>query len=155
MTEMPNLAFRRKHDFYYIVLLFYVLFGGVYLLITGTITDRTVRFGFKDPVVYIIGVFIIHAVGMLLLSIIRNERLILHPQKIVFKTRFRERAIYLAHITKILLKRERRKFNDGTFAVVKLKMTNRRRWVRIRVANYERESELYQEFKALKDELKK
>ena len=146
---------KRKNDLYYIALLMYLVFGVVYILITGTITSETVEFGFRDPVVYIIGLFVLYTLVMLLYNIIRDQRIILAAQRIVFKTRFQERSIYHDHITRIDLKRERKKLNGGSFAIVRLRIANRRRWIRIRVANYERERDLYNEFKRLKLELKK
>jgi hypothetical protein len=146
---------KKKNDVYYISLLMYLAFGVVYVLVTGTITNDSVEFGFRDPVVYIIGLFVLYTLTALLVNVVRDRRIILMPQRIVFRTRFRERSIYYDHITRIVLKRERRKLNGGTFAVVRLRIAGRRRWIRIRVANYERERDLYQEFKQLKHELKK
>lgn len=153
--ETQERVHKRKNDLYYIALLMYAVFGIAYVLVTGTITTETVAFGFRDPVVYIIGLFVLYTLLMLVYNIVRDQRIVLTPQRIVFKTRFKERSIYHDHITRIVLKRERKKLNGGTFAVVRLRISGRRRWIRIRVANYERERELYQEFKRLKHELKK
>jgi hypothetical protein len=153
--ETPELVHKRKNDLYYIALLMYVAFGTVYVLITGTITNDTVEFGFRDPVVYIIGLFVVYTLAMLLYNLVRDQRIVLTSQRIVFRTRFKERSIFHDHILRIVLKRERRKLYGGTLAVVRLRIPGRRRWIRIRVANYERERELYQAFKQLKHELKK
>ena len=153
--EMPERVHKRKNDLYYVALLMYIAFGAAYVLVTGTFTDDTVQFGFRDPVVYIIGLFILYTLVMLAANLIRNRRVVLTSQRIIFKSRFQERSVYHDHVTRIVLKRERRKMNGGTFAVIKLRVAGRRRWIRIRVANYERERELYQEFKKLKHDLKK
>ncbi len=155
MKEQQDRVFARKHDFYYSTLLIYVVFAVAYILVTGTVTDEYVQFGFRDPVVYIIGIFILHAVVMLIVSIVRNQRLVLGGDRLAFKSRFKHRDLLHDDIRRITLKRERKKFNDGTYAVVVLRMEGRRRPIRIRVANYEREKELYQLFKALKHDLKK
>ena len=148
-------VFRKKNDLYYITLLAYVVFGVVYIALTGNVTTETVEFGLRDPVVYIIVAFLLISLIALLVSIARNMRLVLTPTRLIFRTRFRERVIEHAEITKVVVKRERARFNDGTFSVVKLRISTRMRWVRIRMANYEREKELYAEFKALKHLLKK
>ncbi|MCB2206290.1 DUF4383 domain-containing protein [bacterium] len=148
-------VFKRRHDFYYITLLVYVAFLAMYIVITGTITDNTLKFGFHDPVVYIIGIFILHALVMLLVGVVRNRSLVLTDDAMIFRSRFRERSIPLEDIERITLKRDRRKPNDGSFAVLKLHVAERRRVVRIRVANYEHEKELYQMLKKLKSEQKK
>jgi hypothetical protein len=153
--SQSEIIHRRKHDLYYISVLMAVTFGTIYILMTGTISDARVAFAVRDPVVYLICGFILYACIMLVVNIVRNQRVVLAPQRVIFRTRFRERSIFHDHITRIVLGRERAKLNGGTFAVVKIRTAQRRRWVRIRVANYERERELYQEFKALKQELKK
>lgn len=73
--ETVNRVFKRKHDFYYLTLLVYVAFFVLYIFITGTVTDDTVQFGFRDPVVYIIAAFIVYALVMLVISMVRNQRL--------------------------------------------------------------------------------
>jgi hypothetical protein len=153
--SMHEQVFKRRHDFYYITLLVYVAFLALYILVTGTIDDGSVKFGFKDPVVYIVGIFILHALVMLLVGIVRNRRLVLTTDAMIFRSRFRERRIPYDDVERITLKRDRRKPNDGSFAVLKLKVAGRRRVVRVRVANYEHEKELYQMLKKLKSEYKK
>jgi preprotein translocase subunit SecG len=48
-----------------ITLLVYVAFFALYIFITGTLTDDTVQFGFRDPVAYIIAAFLLYALVML------------------------------------------------------------------------------------------
>ncbi len=50
-------SFKRRNDLYYITLLVYVAFAVLYIVVTGTITSESVKFGLKDPVVYIIAAF--------------------------------------------------------------------------------------------------
>ena len=154
MNEQEK-SFRRKNDFYYITLVVYVVFAIAYIGLTGTVSEGTVQFGLHDPVVYIIVAFLLINIVALIVNATRNMRIVLTPTRIIFRTRFRERVIEHADITTVVVKRERARFNDGTFAVVKLRVPGRLRWVRIRMANYEREKELYAEFKALKLALKK
>jgi hypothetical protein len=153
--EQLEIVHKRKHDLYYIYILTYIGFGVIYILLTGTISENTVEFVFRDPVVYILGLFLVYTLAMLIANVIRNRQIVLAPQRIVFRTRFQERSIFHDHILRIVLKHERKKLNGGTFAVVRIRTTQRRRWIRIRVSNYERERDLYQEFKKLKHELKK
>lgn len=157
--SMQEQVFKRRNDTYYITLLVYVAFLALYILVTGTIEDNTVKFGFKDPVVYIVGIFILHALAMLLTSMVRNRRLVITEDSLIFRSRFRERRVPYSDIERITLKRDRRKPNDGSFAVLKVHVADqrrgvRRRAVRVRVANYEHEKELYQVLKKLQSDLK-
>ncbi len=141
--EQVNRVFKRKHDVYYLTLLVYVAFFVLYIIVTGTITDETVQFGFRDPVVYIIALFILYALVMLLAGVIRNQRLEITDQAMIIRTRFQERIIRFTDVERVAFTLDRNKLNDGTFAVLKLRVSGRRRLVRIRFANYERETELY------------
>jgi hypothetical protein len=147
--ETVNRVFKRKHDFYYLTLLVYVAFFALYIFITGTFTDDTVQFGFRDPVVYIIAAFILYALVMLLIGMVRNQRLEITNSEIILRSRFYERSIRFADIERVTFARDRYKPNDGTFAVLKLRVSGRRRLMRLRFANYERQKELYQLLKAL------
>ncbi|MFZ1728803.1 MAG: hypothetical protein WBQ23_09330 [Bacteroidota bacterium] len=152
-------SFKHRNDLYYVTLLVYVAFAVLYIVVTGTITDDSVEFGLKDPVVYIIAAFILHALIMLLTSVVRNRRLVITEDSLVFASRFRERFVPFSSIERITLKHERRrlsnsKLSDRKFAVIKLHVAGRRRVVRLRVAAYEREKELYQILKKLKHDLK-
>lgn len=148
-------SFKRRNDLYYITLLSYVAFAVIYIVITGTVTGDSVQFGLKDPVVWIIAAFVIHALVMLMTSVVRNRRLIVTGDALVFASRFRERRVPFTDIERITFKRDRRKLNDGTFAVIKLHVAGRRRVLRLRVANYEHEKELYQLLKKIQHEMKK
>lgn len=153
MSTDQERIFKRKNDVYYVSLLVYVVFAVVYILITGTVTSERIVFGFKDPVVYVIGLFIVHSLAMLIINIVRNQVLVLTPQRIIIRSRFHERSVYLDHIRKIEVRREQRKFNDGTFAVVRLHLEGTRRKLRLRMANFEREKELYDAFRTMRQKI--
>jgi len=153
--ERDEHVYRRKKDAYYIILLAYVVFAVGYILITGTVTDEEVAFGFKDPVVYIIGAFILITSAALVAIIVRNPKLAVTSDSLILRDRFRERVIPFSRITGIVVKRARARVHDGTFALVLLRVSNSRRRIKLRRANYERENELYGEFKRLKHELRK
>lgn len=155
MESVDEKTFRRKLDIYYLALLIYVLTGAIYIVVSGSFIGDKFAFVVRDPVVYLFGVFIIYSGGLLLVNVISNRRLVITPQQLVFRSRFGERSYYFSHIERIVLKRERPRVSNIIFNVVKLRTSKRRRWIRIRVANYEREQELYQEFKAIKLRLKK
>jgi hypothetical protein len=92
---------------------------------------------------------------MLLSNVIRNRQLVIMTDALIFRSRFRERRVPYEDIERITLKRDHRKPNDGSFAVLKVHVADRRRVVRIRVANYEHEQKLYQVLKKLKSDMKK
>ncbi len=133
----------------------YVATGAIYIIVSGSFIGDKFEFVIDDPVVYIVGIFILYAAILLVINIIRNRRIILTPQQLIFRSRFGERIHFFAHIERILIKRERTRFTNAIFRVVRLRVAHRKRWIRIRIANYERERELYQQFKEIKQRLKK
>lgn len=154
MTSQGH-SFKRRNDLYYITLLTYVAFAVLYVVVTGTITSDRVQFGLKDPVIYIIAAFIVHALVMLVTSLVRDRRLRITADALVFASRFRERRIPFADIDRITFTRDPRGFRGGAFAVIKLHVAGRRRVLRLRVANYEHERELHQLLRKIQQDLKK
>ncbi len=155
MDATGTKIFRRKLDIYYIMLLVYVVTGAIYIVISGSFIGDKFEFVVRDPVVYVFAFFILYAAALLLANVVRRRRIEITPEIIRFATRFGERTYYFTHIERIILKRERGRFSNAIFNVVKLRSATRRRWIRIRVANYEREQELYRTFEELKRTLKK
>ena len=90
---------------------------------------------------------------MLLINVIRHQVLVLTPDRIIIRSRFNERTVERKAIRRIDLRRERRKPNDGTFAVVRVHLVGSRRKLRFRMANYEREQELTEAFRAMRQSL--
>lgn len=155
MDGMGSKIFRRKLDIYYIMLLAYVVTGAIYIVVSGSFIGDKFEFVVRDPVVYVFALFVLYAAALLLVNVVRRRRIEITPDIIRFASRFGARTYYFTHIERIILKRERRRFSNAIFNVVKLRTATRRRWIRIRVANYEREQELYRTFEELKRTLKK
>jgi hypothetical protein len=155
MKDAEIRIFRRKLDIYYAMLLVYVVTGALYIVVSGSFIGDKFEFVVRDPVVYIFAVFVLYAAALLVVNVVRRRRIEITPQSIRFASRFGGRTYYFNHIERIILKRERRRLSDAIFNVVKLRSATRRRWIRIRVANFERERELYETFEDLKRTLKK
>jgi hypothetical protein len=146
-------SFKRKNDTYYITLLLYVLFGLVYVVITGTISEDTFAFGIKDPVVYIIVLFILYAIVRLIMNLLRRPRIVFLDDRIVFQSQYGKREILHERIRTILLQRELNRPGQAGSGLVKIRSANRKRWYRIRVSNFERERDLFTMFQSLKNKV--
>ena len=138
-------TFRYKLDFYYLQALIYlvtlVLYGGI----RGNFFEREFLYVLNDPIMYVIVFFVVMSFVTLGLNYIRNRRLIITNDALVFKHRWQERRIPLSEIEWMHIGREQRVQTGGRFQVIVFKLKARRRVFRIRVGRYERERELVSE----------
>jgi len=149
---MSEKIFKFKLDFYYKSLIIYFIFLVIYAIIRGNFSEEKFYIVFKDPIIYITVIFIIITLIGLIINAMRNKQIIFYDDKIVFKNRFGEREIFKDEILAVKFSRERGKVIDGhrKIRLVKLKLKNRKRWLRIRVIDYYDERKLIKEFKLLK-----
>jgi hypothetical protein len=100
---------------------------------------------FRDPILYIIGFFVVVAFVTLVLNKIRDRKLIVEQGAIIFQHKFTRREIPFSDIEWFHIGRERSVQTAGRFQVIVFKVQGRRRLYRIRVGRYEREKELIAE----------
>lgn len=138
-------VFKYKLDFYYQSALIYlvtlILYGGI----RGNFVEQKFEYVLNDPLMYVIVFFVVMSIGILLLNRIRNRRLIIGPDRIIFKNRWHERHIQAGDMEWIHIGREAGVQTGGRSQVIMFKLKKRRRVVRIRVGRYEREDELLAE----------
>ncbi len=147
--------FRYKLDFYYQQALLYLLTLLLYGGLRGTIVFERMPSLESDPILYIIGVFVVISFVVLMLNKTRDRKLMIGAEEIVFHNKFHERKIALADIEWIHIGRERSVQTAGRSQVIVFKVKSRRRWFRIRVGRYERERELIQEIQRIGDRVPK
>lgn len=145
LMEQHEKVFKYKLDFYYQQALIYLVALILYAGIRGNFIEDTFAFVFRDPMLYIIVLFVLGSFVALILNRIRERRLIVGENKIVFKNRFDERVIGLDDIDWIRIGRERQVRTSGRFQVIQMKLKGRLRLVRIRVGRYDHEKELVNE----------
>jgi hypothetical protein len=147
--------FKYKLDFYYqsalIYLLTLVLYGGI----RGSFVEAKFEYVLNDPLIYVVILFVVISFVTLGLNYIRNRRLIIAGDSIVFKNRFHERNINSEDIEWMHVGREARVRTGGRFQVVVFKLKGRRRLFRIRVGRYERDKELINEMNRISAQVPK
>ncbi len=134
--------FRYKLDFYYQQALIYLVTLILYAGIRGTIIENNFTLVFDDPIMFIISFFAAMAFITLLLNRVRDRKLIVSNDEIVFQHRFNSRRIAVTDMEWIHIGKERFVQTAGRFQAVLIKTTQRRRAFRIRIGRYEREKEL-------------
>lgn len=143
------MTFKYKLDFYYQSALIYLVTLIVYGGVRGSLVEKTFAYVLDDPILYVIIFFVILSFVVLALNAIRNRRLITGERSITFAHRWHERTIDAASIEWMHIGRELRVRTGGRFQVVVIKLTGRRRLIRIRVGRYERDRELVQEMQRI------
>ena len=153
MTQPPvehtGNAFKYRLDFYYQQAILYLVTLLAYSGVRGTVTwDRLPSLS-ADPVLYIIIVFVLISISVLILSMLRNRRLFVAADRLIFHQRYSDKEILFQDIEWMYIGRERFVQTAGKFQVVVFKIKDRRRLFRIRIGRYERDAELLQEMQRL------
>ena len=137
--------FRYKLDFYYQQALLYLTTLLLYAGVRGTFTIERLPTLTSDPLLFVIIVFVLISITVLILNKLRDRKLILMDDRIVFHHKYHEREILFSRIEWLYIGRERSVQTAGRSQVILLKIRSRRRLFRIRVGRYEREEELIAE----------
>ena len=142
---MQERTFKYKLDFYYqsalIYLITMVLYGGI----RGSFVEAKFEYVLNDPLMYVIIIFVLVALVALVINKLRNRRLIITDEAIVFSHRWAEHRVPVADIEWMHIGREALVETGGKRQVVVFKLKGKRRIYRVRIGRYEKEKELWSE----------
>jgi hypothetical protein len=146
---MKERIYKYKLDFYYKSLAIYLLTLIVYILIKGRFFQERFEIVFKDPIIYLISIFIIYFVAVLISNFATAREMIFDDRSITLRNRFGQRSVSMSEIIGVRFSRKKRKTNNDSSEVrlVKLKLKNRKRLLRIRMNDFENEKQLESEFR--------
>lgn len=152
---MDRRIYKYKLDFYYKSLIIYLVTLMFYILIKGNFTHETFMVVVKDPIIYLISIFIVFFLGILLSNAMRAREIIFEGRKIVFQNRFGQREVGFQEIMNVKFSREKKIIRQerSDVRIVKLKLKNRKRYLRIRLNDFQNENELINEFKNISKNL--
>jgi len=152
---MNERVYKTKLEFYYRSLVIYLLTLVVYILIKGKFFRERFEVVFKDPIIYVISIFIIYFVIVLITNSVSAKKLIFDDKDITIRNRFGQRKIGVKDIVGVRFSRPKRKSKEDSSRVriVKLKLLNRKRQLRIRINDFENEKELETEFRNISRKL--
>ncbi len=152
---MTERRFKYKLDFYYKSLAIYLLTLVVYILVKGKFFQEKFEVMFRDPIIYIISLFILYFVVLLIANALWARTIEFTGKEIVISNRFGKRSIGIDEITGVKFTRKRRKTDEemSSARFVKLRLKNRRRILRIKMNDFENEKQLESEFKNISRKL--
>lgn len=145
---MNQRIYKYKLDFYYKSLIIYLVTLIAYILIKGRFMHERFEVVIKDPIIYIIALFIVFFLIVLLSNAIRAREIIIDDNQIIFKNRFGQRKVGINEILSIRFSREKRRQNEerSDVRIVRLRLSNRKRLLRIRLNDFQDERDLKNEF---------
>lgn len=151
---MQEKIHKHRMDFYYQSLVIYLLFFAAYVIIRGT-TGESFSLLYNDPFFYILIIFIVIFLFIVVVNLIRAPKIVLKSDRIIFRNRFGEREVLFSDILNVKIGRRRKRDEEMTFRIIKLKLKNRRKQLRIRANDFERGGELINEFLKIKQPAEK
>ncbi len=149
--EMDEKVYRYRMDFYYQTLVIYLLFFIIYALVRGSFFEEKFQLVFNDPIIYILMIFISIFLLIVILNLIRSRQIIMMNDRLVLKNRFGSREISFNEISNVKIVKKRIPKEHIPFKIIKLKLKNRKRMLRIRANDYEKGGELIREFLRIKN----
>lgn len=152
---MNERVYKYKLDFYYKSLIIYLITLIIYILIKGRFFQERFEIVVRDPIIYIITIFIGFFLIVLIANAIRAREIVINDSKIIFKNRFGQREVMINDIMHLSFSREKRRAAEerSDVRMVKLKLKNRKRLLRIRLNDFQDERDLVNEFKAISKNL--
>lgn len=149
---MNERIYKYRLDFYYTSLLIYLVAFIAYVLLRGSFSNEKFQVVFQDPIIYIFTAFIIFFLIVLISNYVRARYLVFDERKLIIRNRFGQREIPYNEIIGIKFSREKKRNNKekSNVRLVKLKLLNRKRLLRIRLSDFQNESKLISEFQSLK-----
>jgi len=138
-------VFKYKLDFYYQSALIYLITLIVYGGIRGNFVEAEFKYVLNDPLMYVIVAFVLMSFVALGLNYLRDRRLVVVGDAMVFRNRWRERRIAVGDIEWMHIGRESHVETAGRFQAILFKLKGKRRVYRVRLGRYERQKELLTE----------
>ncbi len=122
-----------------------------YAFLRGSIERRELSVQLDDPFLVVLAILFAVTLSNTIFNWYMNRRVGIGPDSIVFANRLRKKVFPLEDIESISLGRERIVRNKGEVRIVKIKLRNRKRLLRIRPFLYNREEELFSKLSSLRD----
>ncbi|MBS1495005.1 MAG: hypothetical protein JST55_15955 [Bacteroidetes bacterium] len=149
---MNERTYKYRLDFYYTSLLIYLFVFIAYVILKGSFSDEKFQVVIQDPIIYIFTAFIVFFLIVLISNYIRARYLIFDDRKITLKNRFGQRELPYNEIVGIKFSREKKegRLEKSNIRLVKLKLSNRKRLLRIRLSDFQNETKLISEFQQIR-----
>ncbi len=141
--------FKRRFEFYYQSVAVYALALIVYAVIRGTFAEGEFRIVFRDPIVYAFVIVLLYSVVILVFNMLYQRDVVVTDDSIILGNRFDIKTIKLSEIEEIRVGRAKRMKVRGSFRVIRIRLKDQRRTVRINPVHFHEENDMIETFKSL------
>ncbi len=124
---------------YAVTLIAYIMIKSAW---DSTLQQGLVNVVLTDPVVVLLGFFVLASVVALIINVLAKRSVIVSEDSITYISRFHERSFKLDEIERIVVGGDRRARVRGVLAVVRVYIRGRRRPLRVRPGLYDNEAHL-------------
>jgi hypothetical protein len=141
--------FRRRFEFYYQSVAVYAVALILYAVIRGSFAEDEFKIVFKDPIVYAFVIVLLYSVAVLIFNMLFQRDIVVNDDSIILQNRFDSKTIKLSEIDWIRVGKAKRMRVRGSFKVIKLKLKDQMRALRINPVHFHDEQDMMETFKEL------
>jgi len=145
--------FRRRFEFYYQSVAVYAVALILYAVIRGTFAESEFKLVFKDPIVYAFIIVLVYSVAVLIVNMLYQRDVVVSDSSIILQNRFDSKAINFSEIEWIQVGRPKRMKVRGSYRVIKLKLKNHLRAIRINPVHFHDEKGMMEVFTELSQKI--
>lgn len=141
--------FRRRFEFYYQSVAVYAVALILYTVVRGSFAEDEFTIVFKDPIVYAFVFVLLYSVAVLIFNMLFQRDVVVNDDSITLQNRFDSKTIKLSEIDWIRVGKAKRMRVRGSFRVIKLKLKDQMRALRINPVHFRDEQDMMETFKEL------
>jgi len=136
-----SVKFRSRLDFYWKSLAIFSITLLVWSFLNDTMEGREFSISFSDPIsILLFGILGLTLISMIL-AIYKANRIIIHPDYLLFRNRIRSKKIMKEEIESIEAGREKT-FTEDMYSIIRLMVKGRKRPIKIRPSMFYEEQQL-------------
>jgi len=139
--------FKRRFEFYYQSVSVYAVALILYAVVRGTFAENEFKMVFKDPILYAFIIVLIYSVLILFFNMLFQRDIVVTDDSIIFQNRFDSKTVGLSEIEWIRVGRAKRTQMRGNFRVIKLKLKDQMRAMRINPIHFHDEHDMIETLK--------
>ena len=145
--------FKRRFEFYYQSVAVYAVALLLYAVIRGTFAEGEFKMVFNDPIVYAFIVVLIYSLIVLAANMLFQRDIDVTDDSIILQNRFDSKTISLSDVEWIQVGRPKRVKMRGSYRVIKLKLRNHLRAIRVNPVHFHDEQGMMEVFRELSEKI--
>jgi hypothetical protein len=145
-----NTVFTQRTDFLWRSAAVYSIILLIYSVVRGSIENQEITLKLYDPIVLLLAVFIVFTFFSIFYRLYIDKTIILNEDRITLKNRLGRSDYSLNEIREIKISKKRIYNTKSTIRVIKLGIKNRKKYIKIRPAAYDKPQLLIDEIMIIK-----